>query len=227
MELHPSLSSSVSLTRLLHNVQQGQATIRSPDLQKVCAVWIVVLTRVANRIISKGIQRRVDPEDVASEVVMEFLRDLEQDPAKVRFEDRDQVWRQLRRRVRNHALNRIRDENAVKRGGGDVAGESAMGLPGEPFSPAGIGQFPDHRNDPEDYEEDSDYREEREILLQEIAQKHPEKKLEMLAIAECLLDLLPPQKIIKKTGYSQSSVYRKIDIIRKDWQQSFFDDTPA
>lgn len=169
MELHPSLSSSVSLTRLLHNVQQGQATIRSPDLQKVCAVWIVVLTRVANRIISKGIQRRVDPEDVASEVVMEFLRDLEQDPAKVRFEDRDQVWRQLRRRVRNHALNRIRDENAVKRGGGDVAGESAMGLPGEPFSPAGIGQFPDHRNDPEDYEEDSDYREEREILLQEIA----------------------------------------------------------
>jgi hypothetical protein len=29
-------------------------------------VWIVVLTRVANRIISKGIQRRVDPEDVAS-----------------------------------------------------------------------------------------------------------------------------------------------------------------
>lgn len=189
-------------------------------------MWIVALTRVANRFISQGIQRRVAPEDVASEVVMEFLKDLEQDPAKVRFTNRDHIWLQLRRRVRNHALNKIRDENAIKRGGGDVAGESAMGLAGEPFNPAGIGQFPDHRNDPEDYDEDSEYREEREIMLREIAQKHPEKQAEMLAIAGYLLDLMTPQEIIQKTGCSQSSVYRKIDIIRKDWQQHILDDTP-
>lgn len=227
MELHPSLSSSISLTRLMHHVQQGRETIHSPELQRVYDVWLVMLTRVANRIISQKKQRGVGPEDVASEVVWEFLKDLEQDPAKVRFQNRQDVWRQLKRRVRNHALNQIRYEEAQIRGGGDVAGESAMGAPNAPFNPAGIGQFPDHRKDEDDYDEDSEYRLERELLLREIAENYPTKQTEMLAIATGLLDLLTPKEIINLTGYSQSSVYRKIEMIREVWKQDFVDDTAS
>jgi DNA-directed RNA polymerase specialized sigma24 family protein len=207
----------------MHKVQQGLLTIHSEDLQKVYPVWTVALARMANSFIRRH-RRYVDAEDVASEVVFEFIRDLEQDPGKVRIENRQHVWWQLKIRMRHHALNRLRSEDAQIRGGGNVGGESAIGAPEEPFNAAGIGEVLDHRSDPEDWKEDSEYDETRAALVREIAQRN---EPDLLPIAECLLDLMTPKEIVDQTGFSQSSVYRKIARIQEIWQKNFFDSTAS
>lgn len=223
MSSHPHVSSSVNVTALMHKVQQGLLSIHSTDLQQVYPVWTVALARMANSFIRRH-RRRVDAEDVASEVVFEFIRDLEQNPGKVRFENRHDVWRQLKTRMRHHALNRLRSEDAQIRGGGNVGGESAMGMPEEPFNAAAIGERPDYRSDPDDWKEDSEYDETRAALVREIALRNDPN---LLPIAECLLDLMTPKEIVDQTGFSQSSVYRKIDIIREIWQKNFLDSTAS
>jgi hypothetical protein len=210
------------VTQLMRQVRDGRLTVHDDDVQVILDVWIMLLTRAAEIFIAKHKHRVVDPEAVASETVMEFITDLQEGLVNARgvrnpIHSRKDLWRMLQRRLKNHALNSIRDAEAEIRGGGEVGGESAMGEPGKPFDAGAINQFVDYRTDEHDFDEDPEFLEWRESLVNLIRQDKDTEKL--LPIALRLVNLESAEEISEATQVSRTGVYRKIRIVRERWRK--------
>lgn len=211
----------VEVTELIREVRAGMRSGDDDDVALVFRVWQMLLTKFARIFIAKHKQRVIDPEHVSAETLEQFFLELQRglvdEAGQPRpIQSRSDLWRMLIHRLKNLTLKRIRYEEAEKRGGGRITGESGLMEPGKGFDPGAINQVEDWRRAENNSEEDEEIKEQREFLMAVIRQQNDPP---LLVIAQGLLDLLSVDELRVSSGLSRSSVHRKINRIREIWQR--------
>jgi DNA-directed RNA polymerase specialized sigma24 family protein len=129
-----------------HNAELGSLIerMRAGDARAVEELWqrfFQELVRVAAVLLRRGNLRVADGEDAALSALHSFCEGAQQG----RFPELDgganQLWQLLVRITINKALNMLRSERTQKRGGGEVKGESVLGLNGPEGEAWGIEQI--------------------------------------------------------------------------------------
>jgi DNA-directed RNA polymerase specialized sigma24 family protein len=127
------------------------ARLQQRDAQAVDAIWQAYfhkLVRFARRKLGALPRRTADEEDVALSAMHSFYRGV----ADGRFEvvaSRDVLWRLLVTITARKAFHLHRRQKTVKRGGGQVRGESAFLVPSGSQDEAGIEQVLGREPSPE------------------------------------------------------------------------------
>lgn len=150
-------------------------------------------------------KRASDEEDVALSV----MRNVIEGAKAGRFsthQDRTDLWRLMIAITRQKVIDRRRGEHRLKRGGGDVRGESVFIKPGGDTSEVGIQQQARDEVTP-------DFM----VMLEEENQKlFASLRDEVLqTIAQLRLEGFSNEEIAEKTQLSLRSVERKLGIIRE------------
>ena len=127
-----------SITLMLRRLPE-----RDPDVfDRLFRFYLDRLRDLASRRLRNANRRVRDEEDLAAEVLADFLMQGG-DGLLPEVRSRDDVLRMLAKRIRQRAINHVRDGNAQKRGGGLVAGESVLGSPNDSGLGGGLANFPD------------------------------------------------------------------------------------
>lgn len=164
-------------------------------------------------------RRAADEEDVALSAFDSFFRGVE----RGRFEalqDRDDLWRLLAAITARKAAHQRRDLAAQKRGGGRVAGESALD--------GGDGRFDDASQHPaggfDRLAGDVPTPEFVALVAEQIRrrlERLPEEMLRTIALAK--LEGYGNQEIADRLGVAPRTVERKLQWIREIWEASVGD----
>lgn len=183
------------------------------DSSAAQAVWSRYFERLANlarRKLAASTRRVADEEDVALSVFDSFFRGVA-DGRFARLDDSDDLWQVLVLLTERKAIDRIRRATAVKRGGGAVRGDSAFVPMDDSSLPAGFDQIAGEEPSPEFA---AMFADECQLLLSRL--DDPElTEVAMLKLAGHSND-----EIAAKLGRALRSVQRKLETIRKIWEQS-------
>lgn len=191
---------SEEITQWLKNIDQD------PDLA-MNVLWEHFFTRLVQRAkkeVSKRPQRSKDEEDVAVEVMHSFYKGL----SRGRFENiqnREELWKVLVTLATRKAARAYRENQTLKRGGGDVRGESVF-----LNSPGGIG------NATGEFDERFE-----EIVFQEMLEcleslNDPTLK----KVAQLRLEGYSIQEIALKMNVVPRTIDRKLQRIRIAWEEN-------
>lgn len=127
-----------SITAMLKRLPE-----RDPDVfDRLFRFYLDSLRDLASRRLRNANRRVRDEEDLAAEVLADFLMQGG-DGLLPEMQSREDVLRMLAKRIRQRAINHVRDGKAQKRGGGLVAGESVLGSPDNSGFGGGLASFPD------------------------------------------------------------------------------------
>jgi DNA-directed RNA polymerase specialized sigma24 family protein len=122
------MSSTGSVTVWINQLKGGDEAAA----EKLWASYFPRLVGLARKRLQEAPRRAADEEDVALSAFDSFCRGAEQGRFP-RLEDRDNLWHLLVTITARKALQLIRHENRIKRGGGTVRGDSAFqGTAGNP-----------------------------------------------------------------------------------------------
>ena len=124
-----------SVTHWIHEIKAG-----NPDAAQ--ALWeryFARLVRLARGELTGANRRMADEEDVAISVFRTFCQAAETGRFP-NLADRDSLWRLLVKMAAHKAIDQRRHHARLRRGGGDVRGESALGRPGDLDDPQAIAQ---------------------------------------------------------------------------------------
>lgn len=113
--------SSHSVTSLLQAVREDESLASLALWQR----YVERLVRLAHKRLTGADRKIVDGDDIASEVFTEFLKGV-QDCRFQRLNDRQDFWQILAMLTERRVIAHWRREQAQKRGGGEVLGESAL-----------------------------------------------------------------------------------------------------
>jgi RNA polymerase sigma factor (sigma-70 family) len=129
------MNSDGSVTHWIHEIKSG-----NPDAaQQLWERYFARLVRLA-RMELQGSNRRVsDEEDVALSVFNNFCQAAENGRFP-NLADRDSLWRLLVKMAANKAVDQRRHQARLRRGGGDVRGESALVGPDDASGPQAIAE---------------------------------------------------------------------------------------
>ncbi|MEN9554832.1 MAG: hypothetical protein RLZZ232_1118 [Planctomycetota bacterium] len=111
-----------------HSVTGLLQAVREDDSLASLALWqryVERLVRLAQKRLSGANRKIVDGDDIASEVFTEFLKGV-QDCRFQRLNDRQDFWQILAMLTERRVIAHWRREQAQKRGGGELLGESAL-----------------------------------------------------------------------------------------------------
>jgi DNA-directed RNA polymerase specialized sigma24 family protein len=111
-----------------HSVTSLLQAVRGDDSLASWALWnryVEKLVRLAQKRLSGSNRQIVDGDDIASEVFTEFLKGV-QDRRFQQLNDRQDFWQVLAMLTERRVIAHWRREQAQKRGGGEVLGESAL-----------------------------------------------------------------------------------------------------
>jgi DNA-directed RNA polymerase specialized sigma24 family protein len=115
-----------SVTRILGQFKDGDTEAAEAIVDRY---FDRVVDRAAKRLADRGI-RAVDGEDVALSVFESLLKqNADKKFADDDLADRQELWNLLCRLIQNKTVDAIRRETALKRGGGNVRGESVFMKP--------------------------------------------------------------------------------------------------
>ncbi len=115
------MSRDGSVTHWIHEIKGGNPEVAQDLWQR----YFDQMVRLARTQMQAGRRRVADEEDVAVSVFESFCRAAK----KGRFPDladRDTLWRLLVKMTSRKVIDRRRHDGRLRRGGGQVAGESAM-----------------------------------------------------------------------------------------------------
>ena len=191
------------MTEWLSSLKAG-----SPDAaQKLFERYLAQVVRIAHRRLGGRPRRAADEHDVAQEAFASFFRCVD-DGRFSRLDDRNDLWQVLIMLTDRKAKQLLRRELAVKRGGGEVRGESALAakLGKSATSAAGIAQQIAIEPSPESV--DGLIR-----LLEVSLAKLPDDGMRQI-----LLDKLQgysDKETATHTGLALRTVERKLNIIRR------------
>ena len=192
-----------SVSRWLDGLRQGDAA----DVQRLWDRYIQSLVRVAGARLRGHACRDYDEEDVA----LSAFHSLCERVGRGQFPqltDRDDLWRLLVTITARKVISALRHQTRQKRGGGRVVGESAvMGADG---LDEGMAQFLGREPTPEDA---AQFAEEYERLLSRLN----DETLRVIALRK--LDGHDTESIAAELGISRRSVDRKLNLIRKIWEE--------
>ncbi len=191
-----------SVTHWIEGMKQGHddATAR---------LWERYFERLVNlssRRLGAAPRRIADEEDVAVSV-FECLREGAAAGRFERLEGRDDLWKLLTAMARMKAVDQIRHQTAIKRGGRDVRGESVFQAPGGETT-RGIDQI--FQDDPT-----PDVLLSMEERIGSLFEALPDETPRQ--VARLRLQGFTNQRISEQLGISLRSVERKLSLIREVW----------
>ena len=191
-------SSTESVTEWLGMLKAGDAVVGQQLWQR----YVERLLRLASRKLGNASKRVADEEDV----VLSAFNALLQGVAEGRFvqiDDRDDLWQLLLMLTERKAIGVRRREQAEKRGGGEVRGESALD------GPPGLGQVAGAEPTPEFAAQLV------EDFAQRLATLGEQPQLQQIACDK--LAGYTNIEIAERLGCSVRSVERQLNLIRKLW----------
>jgi DNA-directed RNA polymerase specialized sigma24 family protein len=162
----------------------------------------------------RAVARRVADEE---DVVLSALDSFFADAAAGRYPkltDRHSLWPLLVRITSCKALNQQRDGRALKRGGGQVRGESMWQAEAHSSFAPGIQGIADSAPPPEMI---AQMAEQCDRLLQILDG-------DLLAVAKLKLEGLTTNEIARRIGCSPRTVERRLESIREQWAEDFDND---
>ena len=115
------MSADESVTTWLAHLKAG----RSDAAHEIWHRYVEQLVRLARRKLGRTPRRAADEEDVVLSAFEGFLAGVD-DGRFLRLEDRDDLWQVLVMLTERRAIALRRRELAIKRGGGEVRGESVF-----------------------------------------------------------------------------------------------------
>ena len=153
-------------------------------------------------------------EDIAASV----FESLWQRASENRFDgdelqDASELWRLLCKMVDYKAKDHLRRESALKRGGGELVGESGLGDV-QNGVPMGINSVPDRRPSTWDI---ASFREQHTLLLKSLESETLQQ------VATLRLDGFRVAEIAEVFSKSERWVRRKLELIRKTWKLRIVD----
>ena len=194
-----------------HSVTQFIHLLRDGDPKAATPIWnhfYARLVTLANKKLKSRVRRTVEGEDVAQSVFDSCFRAV-QEGRVPDLKNRDNLWALLVRITERKAANTNRNLTTLKRGGGNVSGESVFLCKSESFSP-GIAGVAGDEPTPEFV---AMFAEEVDNRLQGL----PEDSRQIVSL---MLEGYKQNEIAQKTGFSLAKVERKIGMIRKQWSAS-------
>lgn len=197
-----------SVTAWMDGLKAGSADAAG----KIWHRYVEQLVRHARRKLGRSPRRAVDEEDVVLSAFDGFLRGVD-DGRFVNLDDRDDLWQVLVMLTERRAIAQRRRELALKRGGGQVRGESVFGQHDSQGSQKpGLDQAVCRAATPAFAVEMAQrLRRLLEGLADDMQRQIVVGKLEGRTNAE----------LAKKLGVSLRSVERKLGIIRDKWSGDF------
>jgi DNA-directed RNA polymerase specialized sigma24 family protein len=208
MAEHPDLSSSAaqSVTLWLGQLQAGD----SAAAQQLWQRYLERLLRLASRKLGDLPRRVADEEDVVLSAFHDFLRGVEEGRF-ARLDDREDLWQVLVMLTERKAIGLRRHEQADKRGGGQVRGESVLEADFALSSAAaGIGQLAGCEPTPQFAAQvQEEYGRLYGLLTDDTLREIARGKLEGHTNAE----------LATRLNMSLRAVERKLQLIRRLWSQ--------
>ncbi len=173
------------------------------------------MLRVAQRKLGGARGRRVaDEEDVALSAFESFCAGVEAG----RFhttEDKDELWPLLKVITERKAIDYLQHERRLKRGGGQVRGESALDAGADTSAAGGFGQIGgDQRSPLSEIQAKELYEQLLEVLDDET----------LCSIAVWKMEGYTNEEIAELLSCSRSTVVRKLEVIRTIWGAQFHDE---
>jgi DNA-directed RNA polymerase specialized sigma24 family protein len=184
--------------------------LKSGDHAAAQVLWeryFLRLVGLARTKLPEGRRRAADEEDVALSAFDSFCRGAEAGRFP-QLADRDDLWRLLVTLTARKAFDQVRDEHRLKRGGGGVLGQSALGTAGAD-STAEFERFAGREPTPESA---AMVAEECQRLLACL------KTDELRRIALWKLEGYTNEEIAAKLDCAPSTVERKLQRIRAQWE---------
>jgi DNA-directed RNA polymerase specialized sigma24 family protein len=193
-----------SVSRWLEGLRAGDAD----DIQRLWDRYFHGLVRVAGARMRGGARRDYDEEDVALSA-FHSLCDRVGHGQFPQLADRDDLWRLLVTITARKVIGAVRHQTRQKRGGGRVVGESAvMGADG---LDEGMAQFLGREPTPEAA---AQFTEDYERLLARL----DDETLRTIALRK--LEGHTNEAIADELGTSPRTVDRKLNLIRKIWEEA-------
>lgn len=193
-----------SVTRWIEEFKAGYDDATAPQWEQIFRK----LVRIARqKFETYGIPRRVfDEEDVAISA-LERLRQLRDGEELREITTRNNLWPLLLLILRGKLFDRVRHETAIKRGGGEVRGNSAV--VGKDRDDDGAG-FDEIEVQPDDTSE---------VLGELLDRLDPDTR----AVLVYRLQEYTIREIAEKLGMGPASVHRALDLVRYVWMREFAD----
>jgi RNA polymerase sigma factor (sigma-70 family) len=200
------MSSPDSVTEWIQGARVGDESA----FQKIWERYYAQLVRLARRRLANAPRRAADEEDIAASAFSRFFRLIVQG----RFPesaDRDDLWRLLMAITAGKVVDYVRAETSLKRGGGQVRGESAFEVQDADSNPfRGIEQIVGDEPTPEfALEVAEQLRSQMDLLADDKLKSIALRKLEGYSNAE----------IAEQNEYTLGKVEHSLKLIRAKWKQ--------
>ena len=161
------------------------------------------VVRVARNRLGNAPRRTADEEDVAISV----FRNLCQAAAEDRFTkltNRIELWKLLLKSTNDKAIDQLRRDCRLKRGGGNVRGESVFGQLADEWPEAGLAGVADEESVPD-----------LSLFLDDLLSLLRDDTLKSVALLR--LEGRSNKEIAECVDLAVGTVERKLDLIRKTW----------
>lgn len=187
-----------------------------PDAaQEIWARYVEQLVRLASRKLGDLPRRAVDEEDVVLSAFRGFLQGVE-DQRFAQLNDRNDLWQVLVMLTERRAIAIRRHEGALKRGGGDVRGESVFVRRVDHGSQKhGLHQVPARDAAPE-------FAVEMTGRLRELLSQLSDDTQRKIALGK--LEGKTNKELSVSLGINLRSVERKLALIRDKWRGEYDDE---
>ena len=197
-----------SVTEWLVQLKAGQASQAGPLWQR----YKEQLVRLARHKLGRSQRRAADEEDVVLSAFNGFLQGIS-DGRFMRLDDRDDLWQVLVMLTERQAIAVRRRERTLKRGHGEVRGESVfMAVNSSDFHGAGLDQIPTREATPE-------FAAAMTERLRQLLDMLRDKVLEQIALGK--LAGYTNQELATKLQISLRAVERKLGLIRERWHGEY------
>lgn len=194
-----------------HSVSIHLVALKAGDHVAASELWKRYYDRVAQlarRRLGEAPRRVADEEDVALAVFQELCEGAGRGRFK-QLTDRNDLWQVLVMITRQKAVDQVRCQKRVKRGGGAVSGESVWRPIEAAGGARGIEQVAADEPSP-------DYLCSLEEQHRKLVELLPDETLRQIAISR--LQSFTVQEIAVRLLLSTRSVERKLKVIRDTWQ---------
>jgi DNA-directed RNA polymerase specialized sigma24 family protein len=184
-----------SVTLLLGRLRLGETDVT----QDIFDIYFDRLAALGQTLLSHRHRKMSDGEDLAIEVLSKLFADAPTDHFP-ELKSRHDFWRMITDRLRKRAATQVTRENRLKRGGGQVSGESVFRTHDGCWDPTGIANVADTTANA------------ISLLNDELIGRFQDPILRN--IVELLLQGFTAEEISSSIQKSRSTVYRKLEMIR-------------
>lgn len=175
--------------------------------QRIYDQYFDSLVRIAEARMSIGQRRTADGEDIALSALGSFLRRYGKE-SRLRLEDGESLWPIIATIARRKALNHVRKHRQLKRGEGNVRGDSVFA--GHQDEGGGFHLVAGSGSSPDVVAESNE-------MVQTLLASLPEDQAQ---IAEQKLAGCTNAEIAKQLDCSVATIERRLKMIRSQWERT-------